>query len=191
MNDFYVLVDNNKKLILAPASFLPEDWMNVHGIKFLPYEKLVDLSWAGHQDRGMLKLTDESLHSYEYNSDWINFTRSAITDYVSKQRKEREEQIVIFNDNFLVRIDEKTKLALSAKRVFAVEDSSYTCIWKFENTSVELTATDIISLSDSINKYIQDCFDAEYNFAQSVNAITSIEEFSTLSLNVTWPSTDL
>lgn len=191
MDDFYALVDHETQTITAPGSTLQENWMNIFNLNALPYEKLTDLSWAGHPDRGMLKLSDPSIVGYTYNSDWLHFTCQNIKEFVSDIRKEKESEVVSFEGGLVVKIDEKTKVALNNKKALATEDPTYSCVWKFENSMVVLSAEQILSLANGVESYVQSCFDVEYAVFQEIDTVSSLEELCEVSLDLTWPSTNI
>ena len=187
MNDFFVLVDHKNKQLLAPASELPNDWMNISGLKYYDEEKLKDLTWAGHNDKGWVRISDASIQAYDHSPEWLAFTKSSILSLVSEERKERETGIVIYKKHTL-RINEKTKIALFGKKIAATENAKSSFVWKFDDASVELKSSEIIELANFVENYIQQCFDVEYKFEKSLKSIKKISDLTKISFDLTWPS---
>jgi hypothetical protein len=54
---------------------------------------------------------------------------------------------------------------------------------------IELSSDKIILIADFVEKYIQSCFDVEYQFQNSLKSIKKITELSKVNFDLSWPST--
>jgi len=187
MNELYVLVDSEQNLILSPIMELPLNWGNISGVKFLPEEKLSDLSWAGEKNLGWKKITDPDLSTVNVTEEWIGFQRANLKQIISSKRKEMESEVLTFGEK-QIKLDEKTKNALSFKLSGSFNDTD-TLIWKFMNGIYEVTYGELKHIRDSIDSYLQECFDIEYKFSNLVDTTEETNGLFNLNLSLNWPST--
>lgn len=187
MNDLYVLVDHKEKLILAPTAELPKSWENISGLYLFEDGKLKDLSWAGHDGKGWVKVTDKSIETYEHADTWLEMSKFSIIDSFSEKRKEKENDFLTFKGHTIT-INEKTRTALVSKKLAAQENSSSTFVWKFDDASVELTSEEVIQLANFVEAYVQGCFDVEYEYQTLVNAAKNISDIASIDFTPNWPS---
>ena len=187
MNELYVLVDSKLNLIISPIMELPSNWGNISGVKFLSEEKLADLSWAGEKNLGWKKITDPDLNTVNVSEEWIGFQRANLKDLVSSKRKEMESEVMTFGEK-QIKLNEKKKNALSFKLSGSFNDTD-TFIWKFMNGTYEVTYRELKEIRNSIDSYLQECFDVEYRFSKLVDTTNKTNGLFNLNLNLNWPST--
>ena len=60
--------------------------------------------------------------------------------------------------------------------------------WKYNNSTVEFTSSDIINIANALSDYIQKCFDKEAELIDLVNQSRTEPDLSDFTLNVNWPS---
>ena len=187
MNDLYVLVDSELNLIITPMMKLPSNWGNICGLNSLSEEKISDLSWAGEKHLGWKKITDPDLSTVDVPEDWIGFQRANLKQLVSSKRKEMEFEILTFGEK-RIKLDEKTKIDLIFKLSGSFNDTD-TLVWKFINGTHEITFKELKEIRNSIDSYLQECFDIEHKFSNLVDTTEKINELFNLNLNSNWPST--
>lgn len=187
MNELYVLVDSTQNLIISPIMELPLNWGNISGVKFLSEEKLEDLSWAGEVGLGWKKVTDPDLSTVNVTEEWIGFQRANLKKMISSKRKEMESEVLTFGEK-QIKLSERTKTALSFKLSGSFNDTD-TFVWKFMNGSYKVTYGELKEIRDSIDSYLQECFDIEYKFANFVDTTDRIDGLFNINLSLNWPST--
>lgn len=187
MNELYVLVDSKLNLIISPIMELPLNWGNVSGIKFLSEEKLKDLSWAGESNLGWKKITDPDLSTVGVTKEWIHFQGANLKQIVSSKRKEMESEVLTFGEK-QIKLNEKTKINLIFKLSGSFNDTD-TLVWKFMNGTYEITFNELKEIRDSIDSYLQECFNIEHKFSNLVDTIKEKDKLFDIHLGLNWPST--
>ncbi len=190
MNDLYVLVDKQSKTIIDHAQSLPENWRNIHGLPAHNDEELSDLSWAGHETLGWICLNNPEILEYNYDSQWLEFSKSKIKKIIATQRWDKEVTLITI-DNDRIQTDERTRLALFLKRELAKQFPNKNFAWKFVDTYRTITGEELIKIADYLEWYIQKCFDIEVELCTRINLANTLEELINVNLNLNWPSTQL
>lgn len=190
MNDLYVLVDKQSKTIIDHAQSLPENWRNIHGLPAHNDEELSDLSWAGHETLGWICLNNPEILEYNYDSQWLEFSKSKIKKIIATQRWEKEVTLITI-DNDRIQTDERTRLALFLKRELAKQFPNKNFAWKFVDTYRTITGEELIKIADYLEWYIQKCFDIEVELCTRINLANTLEELISVNLYLNWPSTIL
>lgn len=186
MNDFYVLVDHNQKMIITPIQKLPEDWNNINGLNLLDEEKLHNLDWAGQIGLGWININDEILNDYTSLPEWFEISKSGMKKLVSDERWNKEHDVINFNGNQL-QLNERTKSALNFQKT-ALSSETVEVKWKFINGFVSLTTEEFLSLYKFVSEYIQKCFDEEERLIQLYNSANNLEDLLELNIDPLWPS---
>lgn len=189
MFDLYVLVDLKRKEILSPVNILPDSWRSISGLSFLKREEVRDLGWIGYENFGWIPFNDPLILDYKPTNDWFDISKSNIKSLIRKERKERLNELLYFNDNKIALTD-KVSSFISLRLLFLLsqtEDIKTT--WKFIDGFVELSKEDFIKFSYFVSNYVQSCFDTEKTIIDSIDACDGLLELSTLSLSASWPST--
>ena len=182
-----MLVDSKKNLIISPIMELPLNWGNISGVKSLPKEKLEDLSWAGEVGLGWKKITDPNLITVNVNEDWIGFQRENLKKIVSSKRKKMESEILTFGEK-QIKLNERIKNSLSFKLSGSFNNAD-TLIWKFMNGTYEVTYSELKEIRDSIDSYLQECFNLEHKFSNIVDTTKEINDLFSINFSFNWPST--
>lgn len=190
MNDLYVLVDKQSKTIIDHAQSLPENWRNIHGLPAHNDEELSDLSWAGHETLGWIRLNNPEVLEYNYDSEWLEFSKSKIKKIIATERWEKEVTIITI-DSDRIQTDERTRLSLFLKRDIARQFPNKSFSWKFVDTYRIITGEELIKIADYLEWYVQTCFDIEVELCTRINLANNLEELINVNLNLNWPSTHL
>lgn len=186
MNDFYVLVDHNQKMIIDHIKKLPENWNNINGLNLLDPEKLYNLDWAGQIGLGWVSVNDDILKDYTSLPEWFEISKSGLKASVSGERWKKEQDIITFKGNRL-KLDDRTRNSLTLQKIGL--DNTVTQInWKFIDGFVSLSVEDFISLYTFVINYIQSCFNEEQRLINLYNSATSLEDLLLLDLTSNWPS---
>jgi len=188
MFDLYVLVDNERREILTPINKIPEDWSNINGLNLFDDEKLKNLDWAGHTNLGWVSYVNSLISDYSVSDNWLDSSKSNIKLLVSKQRKEKTEETLVFRGN-RINLTENTKSSLTLRASSLANQDSVTA-WKFVDGYVSLSKQDVIDLLNFVSNYIQQCFDVENNFTNTVNSCTNFSDIKNLSFDIIWPNTE-
>lgn len=74
--------------------------------------------------------------------------------------------------------DDRSKLMLSGARIAAMADPSFITRWKTPNGWVDLTAVQIIAISDAVQAHVAECFALEADIADKIEegTITTLED---------------
>ena len=179
---FYAIVDKENKIVLNTIQELPKNWHNICGLNLLSDPELKELGW--------INVTDPDLLEYEYSNEWLNQCRLTIIDYVANIRWEAQTDTITFQEN-RYKLNEATINALNHKRVIAEKNSELTFNWKTLDWVDTLSSSEIISLTDAIHTYTQECFDIEYAFSEQLKSINTLEELLSANYTLAWPTTSL
>jgi len=185
--NFYVLIDRTTNKVLSHPVKLSENWQNIHGMSSLSDEEISDLEWAGHPGLGWIKFNSEFPFDLEIHEDWFEFAKNSIKNEYANQRWEAEKKGIVYK-NILIDTDDRTKTAILLKTQLAVASPGKTFSWKYNNSTVEFTSSDIINIADALSDYIQKCFDKEAELIDLVNQSETEPDLSDFTLSVNWPS---
>lgn len=83
MNDIYVLIDIKLNMIICPPMRLPHVWANINGLNFLPEEKLIDLTWAGHPNLSW-RLSNKVPDGLDVSDEWMEISKNNIKKLLPK-----------------------------------------------------------------------------------------------------------
>lgn len=68
-----------------------------------------------------------------------------------------------------IQTDRQSRSDLIAARIKAVEDNTYSVLWKTPAGFVELDASTLILIADAVENHVQNCFRAEKNVLDNFN----------------------
>lgn len=186
MNDLYVLVDHNQKMIIDHIKKLPENWNNINGLNLLDSEKLYNLDWAGQLGLGWVKINDDILKNYTHLPEWFEISKSCLKALISNERWEKEQDIITFKQNKL-KLDDRTRSSLSLQKS-ALNPETTEINWKFINGFVSLSVEDFTSLYLFSVNYIQECFNEEKRLINLYDSANFLEDLLLLNITPNWPS---
>ena len=177
LNDFYVLVDIEKKKIIDKIQKLPETWKNISGLSKLSDEELCDLKWAGQTNLGWISLKSNLIQEYYSDSENLELNKNTLKTFISEIRKDRQSEPINYK-GIRISTDEKTRYSLIIKKLYSVDEVNY----KFFNKYYTFTKEQIIEICDMIEKHIQDCFDWEMKIYQQIESCQKISDFLNIKL---------
>lgn len=181
IDKFYAFLDDDGKSINL-IDTLPKNWRNISGLCFMPDSELKELGW--------IKITDLEMENYTCSEELLNQFKYRLCDEVANLRWEAQTEAVTYNNNVYV-LSEKTVSSLYQKRMMVANNLTETYNWKSRDGMLELTGAEIVSLTNTIHDYIQDCFDIESEFTSNILSKKSLKELTKLDWTITWPSTEL
>lgn len=182
IDNLYAFVDKENKKINTSFQELPRNWRNISGLSFLPDSDLKNLGW--------IKLTDRDISKYSCDSFIIDSLKGKILEDVAELRWQAQTEAVTYNGNIYV-LNEGTINSLYQKRMLVSSDLEKTYNWKTRDSVVQLSGTEIVSLTDAIHDYIQACFDAEAEFASRLSSVSTLRGLLRVNYTIDWPSTEL
>ena len=185
--NFYVLVDKNTNKVLNHPSKLPENWQNIHGMPSLSDDELSDLGWAGHENFGWIKFDSDFPFTFEFGEYWLEFAKNSVKNEYADQRWEAENKGILYK-SILINTDDRTKTAILLKSQIVALSPEKTFSWKYNNSTIEFTSTDIITIANALNDYTQKCFDLEASLISQIDAAVSPSDLTQFDLEIDWPS---
>ena len=186
---FRSFVNHEDLTICDLAQVLPENWKNIQGLNLFSDEKLQDLTWAGHPGFGWVKLSSFNLSKYTSLPEWLELSKNGLKTIISKARLKAETDLLTWNGH-LIKVDERTKIALSFKLLSSQSNPDYTCLWKFENDEANVTVSELTDLASFINNYIQECFDLESGKKVEIDSCKTPKDIGKINLEIDWPKTE-
>lgn len=170
LNNFYVLVDTETKLVIDKIQKLPENWKNIAGLPGLTDEELCDLKWAGQNNLGWINIHSGLIKEYKSSKENLELNKNTFKNLITTLRKEKQES-PIYYEGARIKPDNKTLYAL-----FLLKDKSvinFKCLNGYHTFSSE----QIKELYDIIDSNIQKYFDLEMNIYQQIDACNCISDF--------------
>lgn len=183
LNKFYVLVDNEKKIVTNKIQRLPENWCNISGLPGLTDDQLKNLDWAGHKHIGWINIKSQDLKNYSSSSENLELNKNTFKTLVTKIRKENQYGIVEYNG---VKIKSNIKTLYSLYLSQTKEKINYKCI----NGYHTFTQNEIKELYVIIETYIQKWFDWEMYVYKQIDECKNISDFLVIEINKNKPQTN-
>lgn len=173
LNDLYVLVDNEKSLIIDKIQELPENWNNISGLKNLPEDKIKNLDWSGNKNLGWINIKSKDIKKYSSLKETLELNKNHFKAIISKIRKEKQSNPIKYNEAE-IKTDFKTRFSLFLLiNSSSNKDINFKCLngyFSFNHTQLE----DILSI---INNQIQKYFDIEKNIFNQIDKCNSVQDF--------------
>lgn len=179
LNDFYILVDTDKKIVIDKVQPLPENWNNIAGLPGLSDEELCDLGWAGHPDLGWISITSTLIQNYTSDRENFELNRNTLKKLVSDIRKNKETESVKCGD-VVVYPDRDTQYSLFLKSSQAKERSDMVVNFKCASGYHALTSTQVVELFNAVDSHVQSCYDWESFMYAQIDNCNTISDFLNL-----------
>lgn len=90
-------------------------------------------------------------------------------------------------DGIAINTERDSQAMITGAALSAVLDDTYVCRWKTPNGFVDLTASELISVSQSMRKYVQACFDRESELVEAIIGGT----YTDAMLDEGWPDAEI
>jgi|688.fasta_scaffold46619_3 hypothetical protein len=173
LNDFYVLVDNEKKLIIDKVQELPENWNNISGLKYLPDKKIKCLDWSGNKNLGWINIKSNDIKKYSSSKETLELNKNHFKNLVSKIRKEKQSEHIRY-DNAQIKTDLKTRHSLLFLINSNLEnDINFKCL----NGYFSFNLDQLKDILNKINNHTQKYFDIEKNIFDQIDKCDSVQDF--------------
>lgn len=172
LNDLYVLVDNEKNLIIDKIQELPENWNNISGLKNLSEDKIKNLDWSGNKNLGWINIKSDDIKKYSLSKETLQLNKNHLKNLVSKARKEKQSEHIKY-DEVQIKTDLKTRQSLLLLINSDLENVNFKCLdGYFSFNKVQLK--DILN---KINNHIQKYFDIERDIFDQINKCDNVQDF--------------
>lgn len=177
LSDFYVLVDNEKSIIIDKIQELPENWNNISGLKYLSYDKIKDLDWSGNNNLGWIKIKSNDIKKYSSSKETLTLNKNHLKNLVSKIRKEKQFQYIRYNEAEF-KTDIKTRYSLLLLINSNLGDNiNFKCL----NGYFSFNQDQLKDILNKINAHIQEYFDIEKNIFDQIDQCDSVQDFMNIN----------
>ena len=186
INLYFEINPKQSKIISSPKE-LQTNWKNISGIIYLSKDELYDLSWAGYDNLGFIKLCSENyetLKKLKYDNSIFLLTKSKYKDIVSNNRQEQELKPLLIYNQFSVKLTDKFKLHLLMKYNECSLDKSLKFNWKTISGPVEFTSEKFLIFYKKIQKYIQKLYDVEMELYKKIDSVENMKNLLKLDLEI-------
>lgn len=177
LNDLYVLVDNEKNIIIDKVQELPENWNNISGLKCLSEDKIKNLDWSGNKNLGWIKIKSNDIKKYSSSKETLELNKNHFKEIISKIRKEKQSDHIKYNEA-KIQTDFKTRCSLLLLINSNLEDDiNFKCL----NGYFSFNQEELEEILDNINDHIQKYFDIERNIFDQIDKCNSVQDFMNIN----------
>lgn len=145
----------------------------------VPYNETVDYDWENW-------IYDYNSQTLVYSPVDLNLLKQRKKDQVAAIRWEKERAGTSFN-SLPIPTDEVTQTKILGAALAATIDSNYTVKWKTPNGFIDLNATMILVLAQTIRTHIQLCFDKEAELTNMIDQATDKTSLDSIDISTNWP----
>lgn len=187
MTDLYFEINPKQNKIISSPKELQTNWKNISGITYLSKKELYDLSWAGYDNFGFVKICSENydvLKKLKYENSIFLVTKSKCKDIVSDNRYDQELKPLLVDNRFSVQLTDKFKLHLLMKYNECILDSNLEFNWKTISGPVEFTSEKFLIFYKKIQKYIQKLYDVEIELHKKIDGVENMKDMLKLDLRI-------
>jgi len=176
-DDYYIQVDNRKKIFLSSFQTLPENWNNICGLNTFSDEQLKDLTWTKNKDIGWINFKSPEIK--EYNSTRDNFLR--IKEELRKKIYDFFKQLIITKieyRNYFVLIDEETRKVLYSKFLATLVNESVTMKIKCNDKVRTFDYYGIQKIFETLDKIEGNNYDTRVRYYEMIDKCNSVYELT-------------
>ena len=177
MKNFYVLVDPQNKIVLDKIQELPENWRNIAGLPGLSDEELCDLKWAGWDNLGWINIRSPKIFDYESSPENLEMNKLNFKFLVTEKVNQKKESLLYYKQ-IHIPTDLETRLELLILKERSTQNPEKTFILKIRFQYHELSADDIINISNLIEDHNESCNLWEKEVYYQIESCQSIADFS-------------
>jgi hypothetical protein len=170
LNNFYVLVDTEKNIIIDKIQKLPENWCNIAGLPGLSDKELKDLKWAGHDNKGWINIHSEEIKNYSNSPESLELNKNTFKDLISNIRKENQSNPIEYQG---AKLKSNTNTLYSLFLLQKKDKVNYKCI----NDYYTFTSAQIQQLYDILESNMQKWFDWEMNVYSQIDMCQNVSDF--------------
>lgn len=176
LNNFYVLVDTEKKITIDKIQTLPYNWLNISGLINYSDEKLSDMSWAGHKNLGWINIKSLKIKNFTSPPENLELNKLQLKKIISDEIKEKQYFPINYK-GAKINLDLETRFLLLTLKNLNKSEVNLKCI----NGYYEFNKLEIDEIYVMIENQIQKFFDIEKNFYEQVDKCKSIQDFSKIN----------
>jgi hypothetical protein len=177
LNDYFVLVDNEQKIVIDKIQKIPDYWNNIAHPGNFSDEELKDLTWSGNPNLGWVRINSEYIKEYSSSEENLELNKNQLKDIISKLTQEKENSPIEYKGIKIIP-DEKTRYSFWIKRIQSVDSFNY----KTNNQYYTFNKNQISEICDRIEEHIQDCVDFEMKLYHQVDLFKNLYDFKTLNI---------
>jgi len=170
IDDFYILVDTEKKLVIDKIQKLPQNWKNIAGLPGLSDEQLRDLKWAGYSNLGWINIRSKEIKEDSSSQENLELNKNEFKSLITQFRKEKQSESIEYQGAKL-KSDTTTLYSLFLLR--HKEKVNYKCI----NGYYVFTSLQINELYGIMESNIEKWFDWEMSVYSQIDACQSVFDF--------------
>jgi hypothetical protein len=170
LNNFYVLVDLQKNIIIDKIQTLPQNWKNISNLSGLSDKELSDLTWAGYDNTGWINIYSEKIKNFVSSPENLNLNKNCLKKAISNIRKEKQNCPIKYN-NAIIKSDIKTRTSL-----FLLKEKS-NVNFKCVNGYFTFNEYQISEIYDIITEQIEYYFNLEKNIHDKIDKCDCISDF--------------
>lgn len=172
LNDFYVLVDIEKKIVIDKIQTLPLNWVNISGLPNYDDKKLSDLTWAGHKNLGWINIKSIIIKKFSSLSENFNLNKNEFKRLISERRKEKQLNPILYKEA-KINPDIETRYSLLNFKLSDKTHINFKCINGYYN----FNKFEVDEICAIIDEQIQKYFDIEKNIYEQIDKCASIQDF--------------
>ena len=176
LNNFYILVDTEKKIVIDKIQKLPENWKNISGLPGLSDRELRDLKWAEQHNLGWINIHSEEIKQYSSSLENLELNKNEFKSLITKLRKEKQSETVEYQG---AKLKSNIITLYSLFLLQSKEKVNYKCI----NGYRTFTTSQLRELYDIIETNMQKWFDWEMNVYYQIDTCRSISDFLYVKYN--------
>jgi hypothetical protein len=170
LNNFYILVDTEKKLVIDKIQKLPENWKNIAGLPGLSDSELRDLKWAEQYNLGWINIHSEEIKQYSSSPENLELNKNEFKSLITKLRKEKQSETVEYHG---AKLKSNITTLYSLFLLRSKEKVNYKCI----NGYYTFTSSQLHELYDILETNTQKWFDWEMNVYFQIDTCQNISDF--------------
>lgn len=183
--NFYFEINPVERKILSHPKEIQENWKNISGLPYLSEDELYDLSWAGYDNQGFLKISSdnkEKLKKFSCDDEIFNQNKIYFRNYVTELRYQKENDVVCIDDYFWIQLNDRCKLLILMKYLECIEDENLIFNWKTIKGTISFNSSKFIQLYKKIQIHIQQLFEEELRLHEQINNSKNFIELLNLNL---------
>jgi hypothetical protein len=174
LNNFYILVDTEKKIVIDKIQKLPQNWKNIAGLPGLSDEELHDLTWAGYSNLGWINIRSKEIKEYSSSQENLELNKNEFKSLITQLRKEKQSESIEYQG---AKVKSNITTLYSLFLLQHKEKINYKCINGYHTFS----SLQIKELYAIIESNIQKWFDWEMNVYSQIDKCQSISDFVTVN----------
>lgn len=187
LNNLYFEINPKTKTIKSRPKQLDHNWKNISGLLYLSESQIYNLSWAGYEEDGFIKITKENAERLEdFNSDFnaLDSLKIIFKQQVSYNRSIKDSGVITIDNKYSIQLTDKCKTALSMKYLECITLKDLKINWKTLSGFIEFSDSEFKVLFLKIQKYIQNLFDIEKSIYLKIENSKTFKELLDIDIEI-------